>query len=54
MFGLLLLLRKYRILGRCFLGWVLGYGIMRPLIEIVRDDDQRGTRRPLSRRSSRP
>jgi prolipoprotein diacylglyceryltransferase len=25
-----------------FLAWVFGYGIMRPLIEIVRDDDQRG------------
>jgi prolipoprotein diacylglyceryltransferase len=25
-----------------FLGWVLGYGILRPLIEIVRDDDDRG------------
>ena len=24
---------------------MLGYGIMRPLIEIVRDDDQRGQRR---------
>jgi prolipoprotein diacylglyceryltransferase len=31
-----------------FLGWVLGYGIMRPLIEIVRDDDQRGNVGPLS------
>ena len=31
-----------------FLGWVLGYGILRPLIEIVRDDDQRGNVGPLS------
>ena len=31
-----------------FLAWVLGYGIMRPLIEVVRDDDQRGNVGPLS------
>jgi phosphatidylglycerol:prolipoprotein diacylglycerol transferase len=31
-----------------FLGWVLGYGILRPLIEIVRDDDQRGNVGALS------
>ena len=28
-----------RFSGQVFLGWVLGYGILRPLIEIVRDDD---------------
>jgi phosphatidylglycerol:prolipoprotein diacylglycerol transferase len=49
LFGLLMLLRKYRkFSGQVFLGWVLGYGIMRPLIEIVRDDDQRGNVGPLS------
>jgi len=43
LFGLLMLIRRYRrFSGQVFLGWVLGYGIMRPLIEIVRDDDQRG------------
>jgi prolipoprotein diacylglyceryltransferase len=40
---MLMLIRKYRTFsGQVFLGWVLGYGILRPLIEIVRDDDQRG------------
>jgi prolipoprotein diacylglyceryl transferase len=49
LFGLLLLLRKYRkFSGEVFLGWVMGYGLMRPLIEIVRDDDQRGEVGPLS------
>ena len=43
LFALLMLIRKYRTFsGQVFLGWVLGYGILRPLIEIVRDDDQRG------------
>ncbi len=43
LFGLLMLLRRYRrFSGQVFLGWVLGYGILRSLIEIVRDDDQRG------------
>ena len=31
-----------------FLGWVIGYGILRPIIEIYRDDDQRGSVGPLS------
>jgi phosphatidylglycerol:prolipoprotein diacylglycerol transferase len=49
LFGLLMLIRKYRAFsGQVFLAWVLGYGIMRPLIEIVRDDDQRGNVGPLS------
>jgi phosphatidylglycerol:prolipoprotein diacylglycerol transferase len=49
LFGLLMLIRKYRTFsGQVFLGWVLGYGIMRPLIEIVRDDDQRGNVGSLS------
>jgi prolipoprotein diacylglyceryl transferase len=43
LFGLLMLIRRHRrFSGQVFLGWVLGYGIMRPLIEIVRDDDDRG------------
>ena len=45
LFALLMLIRRYRTFsGQVFLGWVLGYGILRPLIEIVRDDDQRGQR----------
>jgi prolipoprotein diacylglyceryl transferase len=49
LFGLLMLIRKHRrFSGQVFLGWVLGYGIMRPLIEIVRDDDQRGNVGALS------
>jgi prolipoprotein diacylglyceryl transferase len=49
LFALLMLIRKYRkFSGQVFLGWVLGYGIMRPLIEIVRDDDQRGNVGSLS------
>jgi len=49
LFALLMLIRKYRTFsGQVFLGWVLGYGILRPLIEIVRDDDQRGNIGPLS------
>jgi phosphatidylglycerol:prolipoprotein diacylglycerol transferase len=43
LFGLLMLIRRYRrFSGQVFLGWVLGYGIMRPLIEVVRDDEDRG------------
>ena len=43
LFGVLMLIRRYRrFSGQVFLGWVLGYGIMRPLIEIVRDDEDRG------------
>ena len=49
LFGLLVWIRKHRpFSGLVFLGWVLGYGIMRPLIEIVRDDDQRGNVGALS------
>jgi prolipoprotein diacylglyceryl transferase len=49
LFALLMWIRKHRTFsGQVFLGWVLGYGIMRPLIEIVRDDDQRGNIGPLS------
>ncbi len=49
LFCLLMLLRRYRrFSGQVFVGWVLGYGILRPLIEILRDDDQRGNVGPLS------
>ncbi len=49
LFGLLMLLRRVRrFSGQVFLGWVLGYGILRPVIEAYRDDDQRGSVGPLS------
>jgi phosphatidylglycerol:prolipoprotein diacylglycerol transferase len=45
LFGLLMLIRKYRkFSGQVFLGWVLGYGILRPLIEQVRGDEDRGVK----------
>jgi len=43
LFGLLMLIRRYRTFsGQVFLGWVFGYGILRPLIEQVRGDEDRG------------
>ena len=49
LFAVLLLVRRYRrFSGQVFVAWVIGYGILRPLIEIVRDDDQRGNVGPLS------
>jgi phosphatidylglycerol:prolipoprotein diacylglycerol transferase len=49
LFGLLMFLRRVRkFSGMVFLGWVIGYGILRPIIEAYRDDDQRGTVGPLS------
>jgi phosphatidylglycerol---prolipoprotein diacylglyceryl transferase len=49
LFVLLVWIRKHRpFSGLVFLAWVIGYGIMRPLIEIVRDDDQRGNVGALS------
>ncbi|MDX2024217.1 MAG: prolipoprotein diacylglyceryl transferase [Deltaproteobacteria bacterium] len=49
LFGLLMWLRKRRTFsGQVFLGWVLGYGTLRPLLELLRDDDQRGNVGPLS------
>ena len=43
LFGLLMLIRhKRKFSGQVFLGWVLGYGILRPLIETIRDDEDRG------------
>jgi prolipoprotein diacylglyceryl transferase len=44
LFGLLMFLRRVRrFSGMPFLGWVIGYGILRPLIEVYRDDDERGS-----------
>jgi prolipoprotein diacylglyceryl transferase len=49
LFGLLMYLRKVRkFSGMPFLGWVIGYGILRPIIELYRDDKQRGNVGPLS------
>lgn len=49
LFGFLMLLRRVRrFSGQVFLGWVIGYGILRPIIEIFRDDTERGTIGPLS------
>jgi phosphatidylglycerol---prolipoprotein diacylglyceryl transferase len=49
LFGLLMYLRRVRkFSGEVFLGWVIGYGILRPVIEIYRDDKQRGSVGPLS------
>lgn len=49
LFGLLMYLRRVRkFSGMPFLGWVIGYGILRPIIEAYRDDDQRGSVGPLS------
>jgi phosphatidylglycerol:prolipoprotein diacylglycerol transferase len=49
LFGLLMFLRRKRkFSGQVFLGWVIGYGILRPIIEALRDDDQRGNVGPLS------
>jgi phosphatidylglycerol---prolipoprotein diacylglyceryl transferase len=43
LFGLLMLIRRYRTFsGQVFVGWVVGYGVLRSLIERVRDDEDRG------------
>ena len=43
LFALMMFIRRHRkFSGQVFLGWVLGYGIVRPLIEVFRDDDDRG------------
>jgi phosphatidylglycerol---prolipoprotein diacylglyceryl transferase len=42
-FGVMMYLRKVRkFSGEVFVGWVLGYGVLRSIIEIYRDDDDRG------------
>jgi prolipoprotein diacylglyceryl transferase len=49
LFGLLMYLRRVRkFSGEVFLGWVLGYGTLRPIIEIYRGDADRGYVGPLS------
>jgi phosphatidylglycerol---prolipoprotein diacylglyceryl transferase len=49
LFGVLMLLRRVRrFSGEVFLGWVLGYGILRSIIEIYRGDDDRGNVGTLS------
>jgi phosphatidylglycerol:prolipoprotein diacylglycerol transferase len=48
-FALLMFLRRVRTFsGQPFLAWVIGYGLLRPVIEAFRDDDQRGSVGPLS------
>jgi phosphatidylglycerol---prolipoprotein diacylglyceryl transferase len=48
-FAVLLLVRRLRrFSGIVFVAWVVGYGILRPIIEVFRDDDQRGNVGPLS------
>ena len=43
LFGVLVFIRRHRkFSGQVFLGWVLGYGILRPVIEMFRDDEDRG------------
>jgi phosphatidylglycerol:prolipoprotein diacylglycerol transferase len=49
LFGLLMYLRRVRkFSGEVFLGWVMGYGILRPIIEIYRGDSDRGAVGPMS------
>lgn len=49
LFALLVHMRKKRkFSGQVFVTWVIGYGILRPLIEVLRDDTQRGSVGPLS------
>lgn len=49
LFGLLMYLRRVRkFSGEVFVGWVLGYGILRSLIEVYRGDADRGSVGPLS------
>jgi phosphatidylglycerol:prolipoprotein diacylglycerol transferase len=45
LFAVLMFLRRHRnFSGQVFLAWVIGYGTMRPLIEMLRDDvEERGT-----------
>lgn len=46
--GLLALRRFRRFSGEVFVAWVVGYGILRPIIEVFRDDEDRGSVGPLS------
>jgi phosphatidylglycerol:prolipoprotein diacylglycerol transferase len=46
--GLLWLRARRRYSGQVFLAWVIGYGLFRPVVELFRDDKQRGGLGPLS------
>jgi len=49
LFGLLMYLRRVRkFSGEVFLGWVMGYAVLRSLIEVYRGDADRGAVGPLS------
>jgi phosphatidylglycerol:prolipoprotein diacylglycerol transferase len=49
LFGLLMYLRRVRkFSGEVFVGWVMGYGVLRSLIEVYRGDADRGAVGPLS------
>ncbi len=49
LFGAAMWVRKKRTFsGQVFVVWVMGYGLVRPLIEALRDDDQRGYVGPLT------
>jgi phosphatidylglycerol---prolipoprotein diacylglyceryl transferase len=49
LFLLLLWLRQRpRFAGQVFLAWVIGYGLLRPAVELFRDDRERGWVGPLS------
>jgi len=48
-FAVMMYVRKVRTFsGQVFVAWVLGYGILRSIIEAYRDDDDRGFVGPLS------
>jgi prolipoprotein diacylglyceryl transferase len=48
-FSLLMVLRRVRkFSGEVFVGWVMGYGVLRSIIEIFRGDADRGAIGPLS------
>jgi len=49
LFGLMMFLRRKRkFSGAVFLGWVIGYGVLRSVIEVYRGDSDRGFVGPLS------
>jgi phosphatidylglycerol---prolipoprotein diacylglyceryl transferase len=49
LFTAMMLTRRWRrFSGQVFLVWVIGYGILRPVVELFRDDKQRGNVGPLS------
>jgi prolipoprotein diacylglyceryl transferase len=43
LFGLLVLIRHYRrFSGQVFVAWIIGYGVLRSIIEVFRGDEDRG------------